>query len=587
MTSEALHIMILLAAAIVAVPLFRRFGLGSVLGYLVAGVTVGPQVFAWFTSPSDIVHVAELGVVMFLFVIGLEMRPSHLWSMRRDIFGLGMLQVIACSVMLTLVGLAMGASLSIAIIGAWGFVLTSTAVVVQVLEERGDIARARGKKILAILLLEDMLIVPLLAAVSLMSPDEGGAFDPTEVMVAVACMVTLIAAGIWMLEPLFRLLALARAREVMTAATLLVVLGAAALMHLGGLSMAMGAFMAGVLLSESSFRNQIEADIEPFKGILMGLFFLGVGMSLDLGVVARNWQYVLSAVLAMAAAKAVAIYVTARVMGTHHSDALDRSVLMAQGGEFAFVLFAAAVAGRVISPETGAVLTSIVIVSMAVSPLATAAMSALGRAHAGDPAAGQLPEPTAENGSVLLIGFGRFGQVVGQGLLMRGIDVTIIDSDPNRITAAQATGFKVYYGDGSRLDVLTASGAERAAAVAVCVDDRDAATRIVGLCRAEFPRARVLARSYDRTHALGMMSMGAHYQVRETLESAITLGMHVLMEVGVPGPEANEIADEVRQRDQMRFEAQLADAGGIDRDMLHGDDGIPVFVEGEASDGHA
>lgn len=585
MTSGALHIMILLGAAIIAVPLFRRFGLGSVLGYLVAGVLVGPQVFAWFTSPSDIVHVAELGVVMFLFVIGLEMRPSHLWSMRRDIFGLGMLQVITCSVMLTLVGLALGASLSIAIIGAWGFVLTSTAVVVQVLEERGDLTKVRGKKILAILLLEDMMIVPLLAAVSLMSPGEGG-FDPTGVIVAAGCIAALIAAGVWLLEPLFRLLALARAREVMTAAALFVVLGAAALMHLGGLSMAMGAFMAGVLLSESSFRNQIEADIEPFKGILMGLFFLGVGMSLDLYIVSDNWLRVISAVIAMAAAKAAAIYITARVMGSRHPDALDRSVLMAQGGEFAFVLFAAAVAGRVISPETGAILTSIIIVSMAVTPLVSMVMRTIVRSRRDDHTE-EGPSPEEGGGSVLLIGFGRFGQVVGQSLLTKGIDVTIIDSDPNRIQAAHSTGFKVYYGDGSRLDVLSASGAAAARAIAICVDDRDATTRIVGLCHAEFPHARILARSYDRTHALGVMSGGAHYQVRETFESALVLGTHVLLEMGIPAQEADEIADEVRHRDQVRFEAQLDDAGGIGRDMLHGDDGIPLFIEGEPSVGHA
>src|SRR5690606_1010507 len=272
------------------VPIFRRIGLGSVLGYFAAGLLIGPFGFGWFSDPQSILHVAELGVVMFLFVIGLEMRPSHLWGLRREIFGLGSLQILTCAAALTCVARGFGWPWPVAFVAASGFVMTSTAIVMQLLGERGDIALPRGQKIVSILLFEDLLIVPLLALVAFLSPgaNADAASRWTSVGIGVASLVALVAAGLYLLNPLFRVLAAARAREVMTAAALLVVLGAALLMQLGGLSMAMGAFLAGVLLSESTFRHQIEADIEPFRGILLGLFFLSVGMALDLDVVARN-----------------------------------------------------------------------------------------------------------------------------------------------------------------------------------------------------------------------------------------------------------------------------------------------------------
>ncbi|MDP2229214.1 MAG: monovalent cation:proton antiporter-2 (CPA2) family protein, partial [Moraxellaceae bacterium] len=351
------RIVVLLGAAVVAVPLFKRLGLDSVLGYLAAGLAIGPFGFGLFTDPQAILHVAELGVVMFLFIIGLEMRPSHLWSLRRQIFGLGSLQIAVCAALMTVVGLLFGFSLAVAFIGAAGFVLTSTAIVMQLLGERGDINQPRGQRIVSILLFEDLLIVPLLAMVAFMAPgvaEHGAAARWQSIGIALLALAGLVAAGIWLLNPLFRILANARAREVMTAAALLVVLGAALLMQVGGLSMAMGAFLAGVLLSESTFRHQLEADIEPFRGLLLGLFFLGVGMSLDLDVVARNWPLILGGVLALMAAKGLGIYAVARLTRSQHTDALDRAVVMAQGGEFAFVLFAAAAAAGVIDATINA-----------------------------------------------------------------------------------------------------------------------------------------------------------------------------------------------------------------------------------------
>ncbi|GHH51170.1 monovalent cation:proton antiporter-2 (CPA2) family protein [[Pseudomonas] boreopolis] len=561
-TSNLTSVVALLGAAVVAIPLFRRLGLGSVLGYLAAGLAIGPFGLGWFEDPQSILHVAELGVVMFLFVIGLEMRPSHLWSLRGEIFGLGTLQIATCGVVLTGIAMLLGFEPSVAFIAASGFVLTSTAVVMQLLSERGDVALPSGQKIVSILLFEDLLIVPLLAVVALMAPVGDVAAEShrwRSILIAAGCIAGLIAAGRWLLNPLFRLLAQAKAREVMTAAALLVVLGAALLMQLGGLSMAMGAFLAGVLLSESTFRHQIEADIEPFRGILLGLFFLGVGMALDLSVVAGDWQRILLGVLALMVGKAICIYLVARFTGSDHRQALDRGVLMAQGGEFAFVLFSAAAATNVIDARVGASLTAIVVLSMALTPLFVLLMERMLPEQ--EPSMEGIERVDGQSGRVLVIGFGRFGQVASQSLLARDVDVTIIDTDIEMIRAAADFGFKIYYGDGARLDVLHASGAATAQAIAVCTDRRDVTDRIVELVKHEFPQARLLVRSYDREHSLHLIHAGVDYQVRETFESAVEFGQAALVELGVDEDEAANIATEIRKRDAERFELEMAGGG--------------------------
>lgn len=557
--SQLVSVVALLGAAVVTVPIFRRLGLGSVLGYLAAGLAIGPFGLKWFNDPQSILHVAELGVVMFLFVIGLEMRPSHLWSLRKQIFGLGALQITVCTVLLTGVGLAFGYPLAVSFIGGMGFVLTSTAVVMQLLAERGDVALPHGQKVVSILLFEDLLIVPLLVLVAFMSPqvvqpEEGSRW--VAIGIGVASLAGLIAAGIWLLNPLFRVLAAAKAREVMTAAALLVVLGAALLMQLGGLSMAMGAFLAGVLLSESTFRHQIEADIEPFRGILLGLFFLGVGMALDLGVVASNWPLIVSAVLAMMVVKALCIYIVARVTRSPHAEALDRAVLMAQGGEFAFVLFAAAAAAGIIDATVNANLTAIVVLSMALTPLFVLLLRRF--THPDAPSMEGIEEAKGLSGSVLIIGFGRFGQVMSQSLLARDVDVTIIDTDIEMIRSAEEFGFKIYYGDGTRLDVLRACGAQTAQSIAICIDDKEAASRIVELVKHEFPQAQVLVRSFDREHSLALIGAGVDYQIRETFESAVEFGKAALMSVGISREDAETIALEIRRRDAERLELEIA-----------------------------
>ncbi len=565
MSSEAHSIsliapVVLLAAAVIAVPIFKRIGLGSVLGYLIAGLIIGPFGFAFFQDSASILHIAELGIVMYLFVIGLEMQPSHLWGLRREIFGLGTLQIVACATALTGVGLLFGFKWQVAFIGAAGFVLTSTAIVMQLLGDRGDIAQPQGQKIVAILLFEDLLIVPLLAIVAFMAPNhvvESTSARLENIGIGLIAIAGLIAAGYWLLNPLFRLLAAAKAREVMTAAALLVVLGAALLMQVSGLSMAMGAFLAGVLLSESTFRHQIEADIEPFRGILLGLFFLGVGMSLDLSVVKQNLQLIVSGVIAMMFAKSLMIYIVARITQSRHTEALDRALLMAQGGEFAFVLFSAALTAQVIDNTVKSNLTAIIVLSMVLTPILGILFKRFTETK-DSVSLDNVDIAEGLNGSILMIGFGRFGQVTSQLLLARGVDVTIIDNDIDMIQNAEKFGFKIYYGDGCRLDILHASGASAAEAIVICVDSKQTTNRIVELVTHEFPLAKVLVRSYDREHSLHLVKQKVDYMIRETFESAVKFGEVILEQLGVDEHEVRMISNEIRERDNERFETEIA-----------------------------
>ena len=557
--NDLVQVVALLAAGVVAVPIFKRLGLGSVLGYLTAGLVIGPFGLGLFTDPQAILHVAELGVVMFLFVIGLEMQPSRLWSLRHEIFGLGAAQVFVCGALLTIAGVLAGYAPLVAFVAGMGFVLSSTAIVMQILNERGDTATPAGQRTMSILLLEDLAIVPLLAIIAFLAPGAAETDAQSrwmEIGVALAAVAALIAAGRWLLNPMFRLLAAAEAREVMTAAALLVVLGAALAMQIGGLSMAMGAFLAGVLLSESTFRHQLEADVEPFRGILLGLFFLGVGMSLDLSVIATDWPQIIAAVLGYMALKAAGIYVVARLTSSGHAEAMTRAALLAQGGEFAFVLFAAAASVGIFDPRTQAVMTATVIISMALTPLLV--MSLKWIVPAEEESLDGVDPVDRLSGRVLIVGFGRFGQIASQSLLLRGVDVSIIDNDIEMIKAAATFGFKVYYGDGTRLDILHAAGAGRAEAVLVCVDKGDAAVMIARHVKAEFPLVPVFARAYDRRSSMQLVREGVDYQIRETFESAIKFGEEVLVRLGVAPEEAAETVEDMRRRDRQRLDLQIA-----------------------------
>jgi glutathione-regulated potassium-efflux system protein KefB len=411
--------------------------------------------------------------------------------------------------------------------------------------------------------------VPLLALVAFLAPDAAQR-EAGNRWVAVGTGLSMIAAlilfGRYLLNPMFRVLADSRAREVMTAAALLVVLGAALLMQLGGLSMAMGAFLAGVMLSESTFRHQLEADIEPFRGILLGLFFMGVGMAFDLGVIGREPLWVFAGVLVAMLVKMGGVYGVARVLGDKHPESLERAALLSQGGEFAFVLYAAAGASGLFDARMLAILTAIVILSMALTPPVVLALKwLLPKTESMD----GVERAEGLHGSVLIIGFGRFGQIASQSLLARGFDIAIIDTDTEMIRSAADFGFKVYYGDGTRLDVLHASGAHEARAICVCIDDKKAANKILALCKHEFPHAQVLVRAFDREHALQLVAGRADYHVRELLGSAFEMGENALKLLGVPEHEAAEITADIKRRDAERFELQIAGNISAGRDLLH------------------
>jgi len=560
--AELTPVVAVLGASIVAVTVFRRLGLGSVLGYLAAGLAVGPFGLALFADPGAILHLAELGVVMFLFVIGLEMQPSRLWQLRNEIFGLGAAQVTLCGSLLTALGyFAFSLPFTVALIAALGFTLSSTAIVFQVLEKRSEMLTPKGQRTVSILLLEDLAIVPLLILVAFLAPGQADADTNRwlDVGIGVGAVTVLIVVGYWLLSPLFRLLAAVRAREIMSAAALLVVLGAALLMELSGLSMAMGAFLAGVLLSESSFRHQLEADIEPFRGLLLGLFFVGVGMMLDLNLVADNWQLILAGVATYMSLKGLGIYLVARLTRSTHAEGVYRTAMLAQGGEFGFVLFAAAAGTGLFDPVTHANFNAIVIVSMAITPLLIFALQWL--LPKGSQSLEGIAPASDLNGDVLIIGFGRVGQVVSQALLARGVNVSIIDTDAEQIRDAEKFGFKVYYGDGARLDVLHSAGAEKAQAVVICVDDRSTINHIAELLQHHFSHAQILARSFDRRHALELVAMQIHAQVRETFESALQLGEQTLRAIGVEPGKAAEVIEDIRQRDRERFALEVT--GGL------------------------
>ncbi|MBU1540608.1 MAG: monovalent cation:proton antiporter-2 (CPA2) family protein [Alphaproteobacteria bacterium] len=570
------HIAALLAAGVVAVPIFRRLQLGAVLGYLSAGLAIGPFGAGLFREPEVILHVAEFGVVIFLFIIGLEMRPSRLWSLRKDIFGLGAAQVALSGLLLTFTGMAAGLSVPVAFVLAMGFVLSSTAVIMQMLDERGELAAPQGQRAVSILLLEDLAIVPLLAVVAVMASVMGLAGEAAPPLwrtlgLAIGAVAIVFLAGKYLINPVFRVLARYGGREVMTAAALLVVVGAAWLMDMGGLSMAMGAFLAGVLLSESTFRHQLEADVEPFRAILLGLFFLSVGMSLDVAVVLADWRIVVGGVIAFMAVKAVAIYGVARLFRASEREAVERAVLFAQGGEFAFVLYAAALTAGVFDARISAAATAIVILSMVLTPLTTLAVGRLMPPPTLDPeGADGVDKAKNLRERVLIIGFGRFAQVVSQPLLARDVDVSIIDHDVEMIQAAGNFGFKVYYGDGSRLDVLRASGAANAETILVCVDKPETADRIVELVKAEFPLTKLFVRAYDRGHAIRLVQAGVEYQLRETFESALVFGHQVLIDLGFTHEQARETIEDVRRRDEARLDLQMVEGIMAGRSLMRG-----------------
>ncbi|OYQ27766.1 sodium:proton exchanger [Sandarakinorhabdus cyanobacteriorum] len=566
-------VVVYLAAAVVLVPLFIRFRLGAVLGYLAAGILIGPSLLGLVANAEQTLHFAEFGVVLLLFVIGLELQPSRLWALRRDIFGLGAAQVILCGLALT--GLLLGlTSLTwqAALVVGLPLGLSSTALVMQLLGERQLAATPFGERSFAMLLFQDLAIVPLLTVVGALSRAPVANPEPGWLMAAktLGALAFLVAVGRWVLPRLFRIIGTLGAREAFVAAALLSVLGSALLMASLGLSMALGAFVAGVMLAESSYRHALETDIEPFRGLMLGLFFIAIGMSLDLTVMRDNFALLIALVIGVMAVKTAVIAALARQFGTDWRRAGEMGMLLAQGGEFGFVLFGEAERGLLISHSAAQLFGAVVTCSMALTPLLfRLAMRLFERVEEagsrdGPEMAGDLP-----GGHVVLVGSGRVGQVIAQMLRARGLALTAIDLDAELIDVTARFGNQVFWGDGTRLDILRTAGIDRASALVFAIDGQWDTKPVLEPIRAEWPDLPIIARAYDRMHTIALRQAGVEQVTRETLESAVAMGRAVLATLGTPDTMIDAIEAEYRRRDLERLDLQICSG-----DMMTGADSI-------------
>ncbi len=549
-----------LGAAVAGVAAFKRLGLGSVLGYLFAGAVIGPAGLGLIADQEDgeqVMHVAEFGVVLLLFVIGLELQPSRLWRMRSEILGLGFAQLLSAGAALAAALWLAGFSLAGAVVTGLALALSSTAFGVQILRERREFATPYGRKAFSILLFQDMAVVPLLALTALLAPlggpDSAGLVD---VVVPVAALAALIVVARYGLPWLFRAIAMAGADEVFTAAALFVVAASALAMQAAGLSMALGAFLAGLLLAETEFRHQLETDIEPFRSLFLGLFFIAVGMSVDWALAFDNIAIVAGGALGLYVLKAALLFVVGQRSGSSETDAVRLAATLGQSGEFAFVLLALASANWLITPRDAALLTALVGVSMALTAAAVKAADWWAKRQGARAEARGLEPPEARPANVIVAGFGRTGQIVARVLQMRGYDLTLIDNSPRRIQMAAQFGNKVFFGDGSRLDVLTMAGAAEARAIFLCINDREGARMAVQRLRERFPGQLILATTYDRFSDIEMREAGADVSIREVFESSVMLAREGLARMG-DNADLDELIAEFRRRDEELLRLQI------------------------------
>ncbi|MEC5398669.1 monovalent cation:proton antiporter-2 (CPA2) family protein [Uliginosibacterium sp. H1] len=545
---------IFLAAAVVSVPLAKRLGLGSVLGYLIAGALIGPHVLGLLGEPEGVMHVAEFGVVIMLFLIGLEIRPSYLWQMRAAILGLGGGQVVVTTLAVAAVALACGLpwqhALAVGMIAA----MSSTAIVLQSLRERGLDSSQPGRAAFSVLLFQDIAVIPMLALLPLLATQAvvadaaaphghsliGGLPDWAQALVVLGAVAGIVVAGRYALRPVFRYIASTGLREIFTATALLLVVAVALLMQAVGLSAALGAFVAGVVLADSEFRHELETDIEPFRGLLLGLFFISVGASIDFALLAAQPLLILALVVALIAIKTTVLYVLARLFRDGHADALLLALCLAQGGEFAFVLFAFAESVNVLDAGITGPLVLAVALSMAATPL----LFMLAQRLRGKPARKPRPDEKIDNQhpQVIIAGFGRFGQIVGRLLRANGYRSSVLDHSADQIDLVRRAGNQANYGDASRMDLLRAAGAETAQALVIAIDDEARTSEIVESARKHFPQLRILARAYDRRHLYELRKLGADVIERETFAGAVNLGARTLRLLGMRAHQAHRAA---------------------------------------------
>ena len=544
-----------LGAAVLAVPIAKALGLGAIIGYLTAGIAIGPWGLALVSNVQDILHFAEFGVVLMLFLVGLELQPSRLWSLRRPIFGLGSAQVLGCAAALFALGWLAGLPWRISLVGALGLALSSTAIALQSLSERNLLRTSSGQAAFSILLFQDVAAIPILALLPLLGAaavGQGAELGASELAVEALKIVGVIGAivlgGRLLLRPLLRWIAKSKTPEIFTAAALLLVVGIAYLMVLVGLSMALGAFLAGVLLADSEYRRELEADIEPFKGLLLGLFFIAVGMSIDFGVLMRSPWQMAALVLGFLAVKAGVIYGLARAAQIPYQERPVFTLLLAQGGEFAFVVFQAAAGARVLKAETASLLIGAVALSMLLSPLLLVLLDRLLLRRFATlrkaPAAAEISEP--QDAPVLIAGFGRYGQIVARVMLAQGVPATVLDHSVEILEVARTFGYRVFYGDATRLDLLRMAGAGQARVLVVAVDDPEQSLKIVALAHKHFPQLAVVARARDLTHWNALRDLGVTNVQRELFESSLLSARSVLELMGLPPAEAQDITQRFR-----------------------------------------
>ncbi len=553
---------ILLGVALAFVMLFRRLGLGAVLGYLVAGALVGPHGLQFIRAPGEMMHIADFGIVLLLFLVGLELHPSRLWRLKHDIFGLGLAQVAVSGLAITLLvygvtGFTLAASLAIGL----PLALSSTAQVLPSLRADGSINTPAGERAFSVLLFQDLSIVPLITIIAALSRAPADPSAPPGWQLAlytVGAIGGLVLAGRFLINPLFRLVGRISERELFIVAGLFIVLASAAVMEALHLSTALGAFIAGVMLADSPYRHELEADIDPFRSILLGLFFLAVGMELDLTAIANRPFFVIGMALALIALKAAILFGLARAFRMETRRALKLGLLLSQGGEFGFVLFAAAQNSMLIEPEAASLFAAIVTVSMASTPFLMMVNDWLDRRSKRHQGAGLDGPELSPVTSAIVVGYGRFGQTVAQMLMAKEIGVTLIDSRPATIEIAGDFGMKVYYGDGLRIDLLRIAGAGEAKALFFCLDGRAPDARRLEPILEAFPQAAVFVRAYDRIHLIELAELDIGYVAREMFESAVAMGREGLKLFCIGADEVDRVEREYRERDRERLESQTA-----------------------------
>lgn len=558
--------LVYLTAGVISVPIAKRLGLGSVLGYLIAGVVIGPFALQLVGDQTAIMHFAEFGVVMMLFLIGLEVRPSVLWNMRGVFFGLGGAQVVATGLALAGAGIALGLDSRAAL--ALGFILSisSTAIVLQTFQEKGLMHTAAGSAAFGILLFQDVSTIPMFAALPLLAVGTAVAPDTqphgilasfpagVQALAVLAAVLLIIGAGRYLTRPVFRFIADTHSREIFTAAALLLVIAVALLMETVGLSPALGAFLAGVVLADSEFRRELEGDIEPFRGLLLGLFFISVGAGINLGLFAAQPAMLGGVVIGLIAIKIIVIYLVARAFHVEGRAAALTAVALAQGGEFAFVLLGIASASGIITANISELATCAVATSMALTPVM---LKGYGRWCTNTLSSVPPPKNEAfkQQPDVIVAGFGRFGQIAARLLIVNGFETSTLDSSAEQVELVRRFGRRVYYGDATRLDLLRASGAAEAKLLIIAIDDRDQAETLVEIAAQHFPNLKILARAYDRRHAYRLLDKGAHVVERETFEAGLTLGAEALKALGLKDSQATRAARLFRRHDENMFDA--------------------------------